>query len=219
MAPAFAEAPPLRQESLRAVSTFLDSELQEFEGGIDDLFTWHGDAFPRVVSIAARLGVPVDRIVVQPKAFEVDNYASNGKYVVLSMALVTEAPESALAFVIGHEWGHVQHRDTWLSLALAHQVGLAACGQPCPKTDFELMGAGLADEAQLPPAHFWAREFGADREALARLKKAGYDYPLEDIFAGMLGPLDTEKVRQESSRTHPSIAARIRNLREYTPAN
>lgn len=89
--------------------------------------------FPRLYGVAARcaetLGIPVPAVYVSPSIAELNAHTlgtEEDAVVVVNAALVDHLSDDELAFVIGHECGHLQNDHVVLSTALYYLRNAAA---------------------------------------------------------------------------------------------
>ena len=154
---------------------------------------------------------------------EIYAFATPGGHIFISRGLIDIVPsEDALAAVIAHEVAHIQLRHMASIMAEEHLVQeLRAVSQRAAiiagrhLTEQErtaLFQASLTASISTLFRHGYSREqeFEADQKARILLINAGYNpAALEEI----LGILDQRHSPGNLSRTHPSPAMRIANLR------
>ncbi len=125
-----------------------------------------------------------------------------------------EGQRDEVAFVLGHEMGHIVKRhtldrlvkDAALSLLLRHSSGQRAASA-------WLSSVG---EQALQRAYSSDNEFEADRFAVTLVRKAGGDALAGERFLERLVQLSSDRSISLSSSyfaSHPSFAARLENLR------
>ena len=150
-------------------------------------------------------------------------FATSGGHIFISRGLINIAPsEDALAAVIAHEVAHIQLRHMASIMAEEHTVqelrivserAAAMAGRHLTEQErTALLQSSLTASINTLFRDGYSREqeFEADQKARILLINAGYNpAALEEI----LGILDQRHIPGNLSRTHPSPAMRIANLR------
>jgi Zn-dependent protease with chaperone function len=143
------------------------------------------------------------------------------KVVVLNSALFQIMDADEIAFIMGHEMGHVKLGHTWLNTLVGGMAGI-----PSPSLAFAILHLAF---------RWWNRacEFSADRAGLlacskphkaisALIKISEGDNPrTKSELERALARIDAEDDDlinniSELLATHPMIIKRIQNLRDYT---
>lgn len=169
-------------KGLKAIP-FLDSIVKKLHGlGYEEFLRTENvanrllvgpDIYPRVYKIAetvrAVLGLQPIEIWLAPSS-EVDAYTSgiNNPWIVLNSGLIDTVDDSELAFIIGHEMGHILCEHVlYLSMADNFMRFTDAASEITP-----LRVAGAASTAIYPTLMEWRRqaELSADRVALLAVR-------------------------------------------------
>jgi len=158
---------------------------------------------------------------------EVNAFSSSGGHILVSRGLLKCAQsEDALAAVLAHEIAHIQLKHSIKAIktkratnALVKTAGTAfvASGSDEAKELVSTFGDTVNDITQtmVNTGYSKSQEFDADKKALALMAEAGYDV---NAMKDMLVLLEKREAGQTKgfSKTHPTPAARIENLKnEY----
>ncbi len=146
-----------------------------------------------------------------------------GGYVYVNRGLMEAFSDDELAYVMGHEIGHVaaRHIAKKMQANMAYQsllaVAFAALGNKSEKAQGALTGAS-AVYGLMELSYSRGDEFEADRLGTKYAHRAGY--PPQAAFSALekLKKGEGPNIRvMQYLRTHPFVDDRIRALREYIP--
>lgn len=194
---------------------------QEFGVNTDPLLAeWANVMGQRLVGQSHRQYIEYSFKVVNTDM--VNAFAAPWGYIYLTRGLMTFAEsEDEIAFILGHEVGHVAHRDAIKSTkkSILFSLGAALLGAATNRTIGELgeIGAGLT------LMHYSREdERDADISGVVTSYGAGYDPSAgEDFFARLIA--EVEKGRTSSVEhlflTHPETPARINALKKRPELN
>jgi predicted Zn-dependent protease len=182
--------------------------------------TLSNNGISRVEKIGSKLLKYVDRKTIEYKfriieTDEINAFAIAGGNVYVTTALLDFIDnEDELAFVIGHEIGHVDRKHSALmiqALALAYTLG---------GNDAEMI-AGIAYKILSTPFTKY-QEFDADQAGAYFTYNAGYDpYQAIKFFNKLSTKMEEEQQRQSSTnidyimRSHPWSSDRADRLKKY----
>ncbi|MFP4499029.1 MAG: M48 family metalloprotease [Vulcanimicrobiota bacterium] len=147
----------------------------------------------------------------------VNAFAGPGGKIYVHSGLMKKFPSDAhLAFVVGHEMGHVEHRDSIDRLGVQFVLGIAQAvlGKTPGKLDDMLAGVtGMLYDCKVSQK----AEFIADRRGIDHMKELGYDP--KDAAGALLG-LKYEGYKEpglleKMFASHPPIDERAENANKY----
>lgn len=189
---------------------------------LNDLVTRVGT---RIARATGRVDFPWEFKVIEDDK-QVNAFAlPGGKVAVYTGILPVTKDDAGLATVMGHEVSHViaRHGAERLSQGLLVEVGLAATQAALANGDPRtvqlvtgLLGAGAAVGVILPFSR--VQESEADHLGLIYMAKAGYDPRAAISFWQRMEQAAKERRSPpEFLSTHPSHAARIRQIEQWIP--
>lgn len=191
---------------------------------------WHdGISEARIAAIGKRVAEVSDRTNMQYEFFVLDTGELNamalpGGIVYVNKGLVYKLNDDEMAFIIGHEIGHVaaKHAVKKVQSNLTYQllltVAFAFAGQKDQDTATNIANASNQIYNLIALGYNRQDEYFADKLGVKYAYKAGYDpyagiTALEKIKRG-----ESENIKVlEYLRTHPYTDDRIKALRELIP--
>jgi predicted Zn-dependent protease len=136
-----------------------------------------------------------------------------GRHMVVYNGLLTQLKpdDDELAFVIGHELGHIAHRDHWRGFAHA-VVWQGLCALVTGQTDNPVTRLGTQSSGLAGLVFSREQELAADRFAVQTMRRAGYNPQGGVVFFRHLQQLDGPDQTPDFLLTHPSNQQRIAQL-------
>lgn len=161
------------------------------------------------VAAVAQLDFPIQATVQcdkEPNAFALPG----GALILTSGVLEKIKSENGLAFILGHEIGHIVHRDhiRGMGRQLAFSMGAALLG-------FSDIGGFSSLSHVVTRVYSRQQETNADQYALQLMQKLyGHTWGSEELF-NLLAAQENrfDRAMAHFSSTHPSSAERIDNIR------
>ena len=165
---------------------------------------------------ASRRGIPYSYTVLQNDKVLNAFAAPGGPIFVTTKLISTTANDAELAFVLGHETGHIEHRDIVRAVAKQQQVGLLAgiAGAILGGRG----GGSLVNTALGLTYTFWQKGYSRDQESEAddygvhAMSRLGFDPRAAVSMMGKLGGSEGGIGKYLSD--HPTSDARVKKLNE-----
>ena len=165
---------------------------------------------------AKRRGIPYSYTVLQNDKVLNAFAAPGGPIFVTTKLISTTANDAELAFVLGHETGHIEHRDIVRAVAKQQQAGLIAgiAGAILGGRG----GGSLVNTALGLTYTFWQKGYSRDQESEAddygvhAMSRLGFDPRAAVSMMGKLGGSEGGIGKYLSD--HPTSDARVKKLNE-----
>lgn len=170
------------------------------------------EAFARALAAQPAGSVPAHRIEFRKSRIGPNAFALPGGSIVMTDELVTlvEGDAAAITGVLGHELGHVKHRDGMRMLLQASAVGVLASAVV---GDFNSLLAAVPVVLG-QSAYSRDAERRADAEAVRLLRDAGLSPSVMVGFFEKMAKVNGDHTLGIAISSHPADAERIRFFRE-----
>lgn len=169
----------------------------------------------KIASVCDRQDITYYFAVIDDKEKEVNAFALPGGYIYIYKELLGRIDDDELAYVIGHEIGHVVSRHSIKRLQSAIGYNALMVVTAIGTGDSQAVAGLDVVLSQIMSGYAQDDELNADEQAARYSKAAGFD-PLAGIKAlEKLYEENKKEIREMSYfRTHPFTAQRIRRIKE-----
>lgn len=183
-----------------------------------------GPLVERVRHIGKKIAMVSDRPNIPYKFFVIDQddlnaFSLPGGYIFVYKGLVEKTTVDELAFVLGHEVGHIcaRHSVKRLQVSLGMQMVYALALR---KNDYKDIKKGVNVIYNIISLGYSRKdEFLADKLGIKYMKKAGFNPKGGISLLKKLDVLDKNHYQLILLRSHPPIKERINNIKNYLEKN